>query len=106
MSHAASINSLLQADLAVQRLLQSLTDLELTNLASTCQDWKQAVSSSLTPWVKDVSEGLERRPIACKVSVRTILRAITLHGASRTAGTPGSSRIRSAIFLSHEATLN
>ena len=99
MSHAASVSSLLEADCAGECLLQFLSDLEVINLASTCQAWRQAISFLLIPWLKDISEGLERRPLACKVSVRTVLSAVALNGADRTTGTPLCSHTRSATCI-------
>ena len=93
-----AINTLLQADLAVQRLLQFLPDRELANLSCTCLAWKQTVLQAVVPSLHDITEGLEPRPVACKLSLLIALNGVSHVETDDKLQPCGTFKIRCAPF--------
>ena len=73
-------------DHVLHQLLHLLSTKELINVASTCNEWKQAVLSALEPNYKDVSRGLEPKLVPCDVVLQLAVKLIALAKTQATLG--------------------
>lgn len=76
------------ADYVVRQLVSLLSAQELTTLAITCVEWKEAVLAALEPRTKDISGGLESKPVPCKISLLLAAKFIAVSKSETRPGIP------------------